>query len=365
VSAPCGLDTFAKPLSTDNLDDSEDSMTEATQEMQADGAPADERQRRAGDGRQVQDRDLGKGRRAGAENEVERIARGLGWFSVGLGVAEIAAPRAVARMIGVRDDDRHRNAVVALGVRELVSGVGILTRPRSAGWLWSRVGGDVVDLALLGSAFRSDDSQRARVAMAAAAVVGVSLLDVVTGRELHRSAGGGARPAQRGAVDVTKAITVNRTPEEVYGFWRDFENLPRFMEHLVSVQVLSERRSRWKAKAPAGRTVEWESEIIEDRPNELITWRVAEDSEVTHSGTVRFTGAPGGRGTEIRVELRYEPPGGAVGAVIAKLFDEEPGQQVDSDLRRLKQVMETGEVVHSDASVHRGAHPARPSAELL
>ncbi|MFL5494429.1 MAG: SRPBCC family protein [Gemmatimonadales bacterium] len=295
-----------------------------------------------------------------------RVARGLGWFSVGLGLTEIAAPRALARVIGVRHAERHRKAMLALGVRELISGVGILTQPRSPGWVWVRVGGDVVDLALLGSALKSEASNRGRLAAATAAVFGVTLLDVRTGQELGRNAGNGSgRTNERGLAEVNKAITVRRMPEDVYAFWRDFQNLPRFMEHLESVQVLSDQRSRWKAKAPGGGTVQWEAEIVEDRPNELIGWRVAGDADVTQSGTVRFTPAPGGRGTEVRVELRYDPPGGVIGTTIAMLFGEEPGQQVDSDLRHFKQVMETGEVVHSDASVHRGPHPARPSAELM
>jgi uncharacterized membrane protein len=331
-------------------------MTGATQEMTPDVAPEVERRRRAEDATETRDRGMSNGSGPSASGESERIARGLGWFSVGLGLAQIVAPRAVARVIGVRDD-RHRGIMVALGVRELASGLAILTQPRTAGWIWTRVGGDVIDLALLGSAFSSDGSKRGRIAAATAAVAGVTLLDVLTGQELTRH--------DRGSAEVTKAITVRRTPEEVYGFWRDFRNLPRFMEHLESVQVLSDRRSRWKAKAPAGRTVEWEAEIIEDRPNELIAWRVVGDAAVTHCGSVRFTRAPGGRGTEIQVELSYDPPGGAIGAVIAKIFGEEPGQQVDSDLRRFKQVMETGEVVHSDASVHPGPHPARPSADPL
>jgi uncharacterized membrane protein len=344
--------------------DVEEPMT-ATQETTADGAPPVEPRRGDGGGAATRDRSI-SGRESGVPADPGRIARSLGWFSVGLGLAEIAAPRAVARMIGVRDDERHRNTMVALGVRELVSGVGILTQARSSGWLWIRVGGDVMDLALLGSALRSDDSKRGRLAAATAAVVGVTLVDVLTGQELGRRSGArSARPHQDALAEVTKAITVRRTPEEVYTFWRDFQNLPQFMEHLESVQVLSDRRSRWKAKAPARRTVEWDAEIVEDLPNELIGWRVVGDADVTHSGTVRFSAAPGGRGTEIRVQLRYDPPGGVIGIAIAKLLGKEPGQQVDSDLRRFKQVMETGEVVHSDASVHRGPHPARPSAELL
>jgi uncharacterized membrane protein len=301
-----------------------------------------------------------------APEDPERVARGLGWFSVGLGLTEIAAPRAVARVIGVRNDERHRNAMFALGVRELISGVGILMQPRSSGWLWARLGGDVVDLAFLGSALKSDDAKRGRLAAATAAVVGVTLLDLRTGRELRRRSGnGGGRPHERELVEVSKGITVRGVPEDVYAFWRDFQNLPRFMEHLESVQVLSDRRSRWKAKAPGGSTVEWEAEIVEDRPNELIGWRVVGDADVTHAGTLRFSPAPGGRGTEVRVDLRYDPPGGVIGTTIAKFFGEGPGQQVESDLRRFKQVIETGEVVHSDASVHRGPHPARPSAELM
>jgi uncharacterized membrane protein len=347
---------------SNHLDDVEDPMTGATQDMTTDAAPI-ARGQRGDNGAGTRERHSGNGSRAEARDEPERLARRLGWFSVGLGVAEIAAPRAVGRMIGIEDDARLHRTLMAFGARELVSGIGILSRPRSSVWLWARVAGDLMDLALLGSALRSDDSQRGRVAAAAAAVAGVTVLDVITGRELSRVAHrAGEEP---GVIDVSKTITVNRTPEEVYGFWRDLQNLPQFMEHLESVQVLSDRRSRWKAKAPAGRSVEWEAEIIEDRPNELISWRVAEDADVTHSGTVRFTGAPGGRGTEIHVAFSYAPPGGALGSLVAKLFGQEPGQQVDSDLRRLKQVLETGEVVHSDASIHRGPHPARPSAELL
>jgi uncharacterized membrane protein len=107
--------------------------------------------------------------------------------------------------------------------------------------------------------------------------------------------------------------------------------------------------------------VEWEAEIIEDRPNERISWRSVQPADVPNIGTVQFRSAPGGRGTEIHVELRYDPPGGKLGAAVAKLFGKEPAQQVKGDLRRLKQVLETGEVVHSDASVHRGLHPAQPS----
>jgi uncharacterized membrane protein len=165
------------------------------------------------------------------------------------------------------------------------------------------------------------------------------------------------------------SITVNRPVGELYRFWRDFENLPEFMTHLASVRSLSSRRSQWTATAPAGRTVDWEAEVIEDRTDELIAWRSLEGADVPNSGSVHFVPAPGGRGTEVRVEIDYALPGGKVGAGVAKLFGEEPEQQVRDDLRRFKQVMETGQIVRSEASpegtnAHRQLkqHPARPLA---
>jgi len=109
--------------------------------------------------------------------------------------------------------------------------------------------------------------------------------------------------------------------------------------------------------------VEWDAEIVEDRPNELIAWRSVEGSDVDNSGSVRFVQAPGDRGTEVHVELRYSPPGGVIGATIAKLFGEEPAQQVDADLHAFKAIMETGQLVHSDATIHGRPHPAQPPAE--
>ena len=162
---------------------------------------------------------------------------------------------------------------------------------------------------------------------------------------------------------VTRSVTINRPREAVYECWRDFRNLSQFMAHVQSVMPAGSR-SHWVVSAPAGQTVEWDAEMVEDRPNELISWRSVEDSQVPNSGTVRFVRAPGDRGTEVHLDIRYDPPAGAVGAAIAKLFGEEPSQQVDGDLRRLKQVLETGEVVHSDSSIHRGPHPARPPEEV-
>jgi uncharacterized membrane protein len=150
-------------------------------------------------------------------------------------------------------------------------------------------------------------------------------------------------------LNARAAITINQPAGVVYGYWRDFANLPAFMTHLVSVETSGNGRSHWTATAPAGRTVEWDAEIVGDQPDERIAWRSLEGATVPNAGEVAFTAAPGGRGTEVRVELSYELPGGAVGKLVAKLFGEDPQQQIDDDLRRLKQVLETGEVVVSDA----------------
>jgi uncharacterized membrane protein len=302
----------------------------------------------------------------GTGKSVVGTARGLGWFSIGLGLAEVAMPRRLARMIGMDEDDSSRNILFAYGLREIATGVAILTSERPTGAVWARVGGDVLDLATLGRAMADDDSNRGRLTAATAAVLGVAALDLFTGRRLSRDgerdimARGGAG-VERG-IRVSETVTIARPREEVYRFWRDFTNLPRFMEHLEAVQVLDDRRSHWRARAPAGSSVEWDAELIEDRPNERISWRSVQEADVSNTGTVRFQVAPGNRGTEIHVSLRYDPPAGRLGALVAKLFGEEPSEQVKGDLRRLKQVLETGEVVHSDASVHPGLHPAQPSA---
>ena len=150
-------------------------------------------------------------------------------------------------------------------------------------------------------------------------------------------------------LDVVKSVTINRPRHEVYAFWRALERLPEFMIHLESVTVTGDGRSHWVAKAPGG-SVEWEAEITEDRPGDLLSWQSVEGSSVPNGGSVRFADAPADRGTEVRVAIHYDPPGGAAGALVAKLFGEEPSQQLVDDLRRFKQVMETGEVVRSEGS---------------
>jgi uncharacterized membrane protein len=151
-------------------------------------------------------------------------------------------------------------------------------------------------------------------------------------------------------VEGRSVITINKAPDEVYAQWRDFERLPTFMYHLESVTTTGEGRSHWVAKGPGGVTVEWDAEVTDDVPGDRVAWRSVPGTKVDNSGSVRFRPAPGGQGTEVRVELTYSPPGGALGSVVAKLFGEEPNQQVSDDLRRFKQMVETGEIARSDGS---------------
>ncbi len=293
----------------------------------------------------------------------EGLATGLGWLSVGLGVAALTAPRKIGRLIGASDTATTRALLRTVGLREIASGVGILTQHRPAGLLWARAAGDAMDLALLGAAATSERADKGRLAAAAITVAGIAALDVLAGRNLsvdHRLLL--PRATRHEPIHVKHAVTINRPPSEVYGFWRDLENLPRFMRHLEEVRWTGEGRSRWKTRAPMGASVEWEAIIVDDRTNELIAWRSVDGSEIDTSGSVLFTPAPGARGTEVRVEFSYRPPAGRIGDALAKLFRESPDQQVKDDLRRFKQVMETGEVARSDASVRRGLHPARPPA---
>jgi len=269
-----------------------------------------------------------------------RLARGLAGFGIGLGLVELVAPRGLGRAIGMHD---NRTLLRVFGLREIASGLGILSQPRPAGWMWARVGGDMMDLGVLVLALASNRSRRGKVMAATAAVAGVTILDVLCSRQLAEQAG---MMTETGGILVHKSMTIDRAPAALYDVWRDFDNLPRWMSHLESVRLTGENRSHWVVKGAVGAivdTVEWDAEIVEDRPNECIAWRSLGSRDVEHSGSVRFELAPAGRGTEVHVQLAYRPTGGMLGGAVAKLFGRSPGQQIQEDLRRFKQTMEAGE----------------------
>ncbi len=292
----------------------------------------------------------------------ESLADFLGIYSIGLGLAQVLAPKSMSTICGIADAEGNAPIMRSMGMREISHGVAILSKQQPEKAVWSRVLGDTLDLVMLGKALANRDNHRGRTLFATANVLAVTALDVMCAKQLsmqpHTKANDGA---DAGIIRTKRSATIGRPVEEVFAFWRDFENLPQFMRHLESVTVTGEKRSHWVAKAPAGQTVEWDATTTEERENELISWRSDEGATVYNAGSVRFQRAPGGRGTEVRVEFEYDPPFGKLGSKIAMLFREEPGQQVQDDLRHLKQVMETGDIVLSDATKQRGMHPAQPN----
>ncbi|MCC7206424.1 MAG: SRPBCC family protein [Anaerolineae bacterium] len=149
-------------------------------------------------------------------------------------------------------------------------------------------------------------------------------------------------PHEQG-IRIEDAITIGRPRAELYAFWRDFTNLPRFMDNVEAVEILDEMRSRWTVKGPAGTTLSWDAEIVNDVPDEKIAWRSLDNAQIANAGTVEFKDAPAGRGTEVHVVMEYAPPAGQLGALVARATGREPKTQVRQELRRFKSLMETGE----------------------
>ena len=216
---------------------------------------------------------------------------------------------------------------------------------------------------------QSEDNDRSRLGLATLAVLGVTALDVASSMRLtseenpaagHDEGSFRLPEAQEGRQQVQAVVTVNKPIGEVYAFWKDPSNFGRFMDQIDSVQVTSGGRSHWKAKAPAGLGVEWDAEVVTDRPNELLSWQSVDGSDLRNTGTVKFRKASGGRGTEVELEMDFQPAGGAAGGKIAKMLEVIPKTQLKNDLRRFKQLMEIGEIVVSDATAVKGLQPAQP-----
>jgi hypothetical protein len=261
----------------------------------------------------------------------EMLAVGLGWFSLALGVAELAAPHSVARLIGVTPTEKTLTTLRAYGARELGAGLAILSQPDRPTWLWSRVAGDAVDLATLGAAMNMPTTDNRRAWAATVAVLGVTALDVICARQLtdeqrapsrplfsdRRSAGGRLVAQRDRRVRVSESVTINQSMERVEEGWANLEALPASLRQC--------RRA---------------SDGADDR------------------AIVELRHAPGGRGTEVRVEMEYTPRG-VLGTALAKVMGADPTGQVRQDLKRFKQIVETGEIVLSDGpSLRRPGQPA-------
>jgi uncharacterized membrane protein len=267
-------------------------------------------------------------------------ARNLGYLSLALGAGALLMPTRLARLTGL---EQHRGLLPLVGLRELASGVGLLTQSEPTPWLWSRVAGDGMDLAVLASSALSPHNPRRMSAAITTAVV--ALITVIDARESMRSSNG-AQGAVSTAPDAfaSASVIVDKSAQECYSFWRDPTNLVKFSPMLESVSVLDERTSRWVASGPAGTKVEWSSRLTADVPGERIAWRSLEGGNLYHAGVVRFEKANGGRGTVVRVSMHFRAVGGRAGLALAKVLGADPRSEVREDLRRFKQLLEAGEI---------------------
>lgn len=279
-----------------------------------------------------------------------RLAHALGWFGIGLGLAQLLAPGRLGRAVGA---PARPGLLRLVGLREILSGLGVLGARRPAPWLTARAGGDAMDLALLALALRSPGARPLRLALAAAAVAGVAALDGRSSARAGRHPNAlPRRPLPAGVVPVEHHLWVNRSPADCHALWSDFRRFPEFMAHLERVELIDERRSHWIARAPAGLRIEWDAELLDRDPDRSIAWRSLPGGSVRHAGVVRFEPAPGGRGTIVRLRMQVRPPGGELGARLAGLFGESPEQSSREDLRRFKRLIETGEVPTTRGQPH-------------
>lgn len=268
-----------------------------------------------------------------------RVARFLGWFSVGLGAAELIAPGAVARIAGAR---KNKGLVRFYGLREIAAGVGIFSQSNPAPWLWARVAGDVMDLATLLAGAKK--GRRLQNAGSIAAVAGITAIDVMCAQSY--SAGASNQPSTERA---EASVLIDKTPQECYEFWRNLENLPRFIAELEEVRISGKDMAHFRAQIPAvNAPLEWDSEITEDVPNERIAWQVLRPRAITLRGSVSFEKAPGDRGTFVRAQMDFDHPGRTLLSPAARLTGKHPEQIMYKSLRRLKQLLEVGEVITTE-----------------
>lgn len=265
----------------------------------------------------------------------------LGGLSIALGLGEVLLPRDCAALAGIHN---RPTIVRVLGVRELLVGAGLLRSDHPAPWLWARVAGDLFDIAVVRGLGRRGERARGWNRVALGTLLAVTVADIAAACAASR--GGGAVLGMR-AIEVHESITVNRPADELYQFWRDLKNLPRFMLHIESVEG-DEERSHWVARGPLGTQCEWDAVMTDDAVGRRIAWRTLEGSEIASDGEVEFVPAPKGRGTYVRVHLTVSPPGGALGRQVAQLFGGAPKQVVTHTLRAFKQLMETGEIATTD-----------------
>jgi uncharacterized membrane protein len=270
----------------------------------------------------------------------ERLARALGWFSVGLGLAELVAAGRLSRTLGLGD---RPGLVRAYGMREIANGAGLLAQRRRAPWLWARVGGDLLDMATLGAALRPSNKRRNQAAAATVTVAAITALDLYSARQLSKS-NGATSGAEAAAVEIERSITIGKPAPELDRLWRDPATVSRSMGGFAEVAAAGEGRMRWTMPGRKGQNLSWETQLIEDRPGELQRWRSLPDAPVSNEGQVRFRPAPGDWGTEVTLRVRLAPTEGTSGGAAMKFLRTAPKLLAGQALHRFKSLAETGEI---------------------
>jgi uncharacterized membrane protein len=272
----------------------------------------------------------------------QALVQGLAWFSVGLGLTALLAPRGLGAVAGL---GKRSGLVRAVGARELASGIGLLSSRNSTPWLWSRVAGDAMDILTLGAAaLKPTSGGNLRALVSLALVAGVTAADVSASLRYSSKSRGWQSRRLRAEDYVERSTTINKSPQECYDFWRQRTNAPRFMRIVQSVTEVDEKTTRWVARLPGGKRVEWDSRITDDVPGKRFAWHSLHQAPLVHAGAVSFDPAPGGRGTIVRVVFHYRPPVTPGGIAAARTLSFAPAFELSEDLRRFKQLLETGEV---------------------
>ena len=285
-----------------------------------------------------------------------RVAKALGWFSLGLGMTELLSGKNLDRYLGTGG---HEGTLRLFGLREIAAGAIILAQKEpSATSVWSRVGGDVMDLLFLGKALEEQRSRtkRERLEVATATVLAVTALDVLCAWQLGR----GSSKEDKTSEDATRvetSVTLNGTPEELYGLWRDPRTLPQVMGHFADVTVQTDGRARWAVNGPVKTRLEWETQIVQEEPGQLLRWYSIRGAKVPNGGSIRFAPATGGRGTVATLEIDFDPPGGTFGKGAAKVLGIVPQVLATKALRRFKALAEAGEIptLQDNVSARTGA----------
>lgn len=284
-----------------------------------------------------------------------KLALGIGCYSIAVAVLELLSPKTVNQTVGLNDDTKHRNLVRIRGLRELISGVGIVAAQKPAAFLWSRVAGDLLDFVLVGKSLTSSHNQRQKLMIATAVFSGVALIDVLGSLSQHKSGSHKLR--------LKRSIKVNGTPRELYSLWRHPETLSTIMEQFAEFEYIDEQSSHWKIPGEIGPALEWEAQIVEAREGEYLRWESLPGTTLPTKGWVSFrsVGKQSGK-TEVSLCMDFEPPAGVLGEAALTLVQGIPNGLVQIMLTRFKQLAEDQKAInltgnHKPSTIKVGTRP--------